>query len=181
MKRLTFFSLLVLLLCQTACFIREDWGETREPGDLPYYTPIYASNEQAFLIQTLESRPMHNPGRIYLKGALLIVNERGKGFHFFNNADPKNPIPLLFLAVPGAQNMAMQGQYLYADNVTDLITLDLTNLQQIKEVDRKKNVFKNQQLYPPNTQVAFECVDAKKGTIVGWKETENPGNPGCWR
>lgn len=133
-------------------------------------------------MNTRPGRTLHDPGRIYLKGTLLIINERFKGFHLIDNTDPANPQPLLFLEVPGAQNMAMQGHHMYVDNLTDLVTIDLSDLQNIREVNRQKNVFEGSQEYPPFREVGFECVDPDRGIVVGWElADETVTNPACWR
>ncbi|WP_224997354.1 hypothetical protein [Cesiribacter sp. SM1] len=174
-----FFAATLLMLALGGCIESE---ENFQPTLLAYYKPVYASEQELFKIQVQPVRSLHDPGRIYTKGTLLIINERFKGFHLIDNADPANPKPLMFLEVPGAVNMAMQGQYLYADNVTDLITIDLSDLQQIKEVNRQKDVFEGFKPYPLLRDVGFECVDKKKGIVVGWELADMPsGEVECWR
>lgn len=179
MKRSQFFFAIALLTATlSGCIESED----SLPPLTAYYKPIYATEQDLFKIKTVPAKPLHDPGRIYVKGTLLIINERYKGYHLVDNTNPITPKPLLFLDVPGAVNMAMQGQYLYADNLTDLVTIDLGDLQQIKEVNRQKDVFKGFQPYPLLQNVGFECVDKKKGVVVGWEVADMPaGGPDCWR
>ncbi|EMR04587.1 LVIVD repeat-containing protein [Cesiribacter andamanensis] len=173
MNRPTNFLLALLLVGTflTGCMgPDEDEQPFRE-----YYRPVYAAEQLAYRIQVQPARTLQNPGRIYVKDHLLIINERFKGFHLIDNSDPANPQPLLFLEVPGAGNMAMQGSFMYVDNMTDLLTLDLSNLQDIREVNRQKGVFDGRQNYPPMRNVAFECVDPKRGVVVGWEKADMPG------
>lgn len=181
MKRIFIFSttLFLLAVIHTSCI--GEFGDVMPPI-MEYYKPVYANAQELYQVSTMPSRPLHDPGRIYLKGSLLIINERYKGFHLIDNSDPANPKPLMFLKVQGAVNMAMQDQYLYADNITDLVTIDLSNLQQIREVNRQKDVFEGNQKYPPFRNVNFECVDPKRGIVVGWELADAPkGKPECWR
>ena len=178
-KHLIIFSSAVLLASLMGCIEGND--DSIRPLQA-YYKPVYANKQDLFRIKVQAAKPLSNPGRIYLKDKLLIINERFQGFHIIDNTDPADPKPLLFLEVPGAVNMAMQGQYLYADNITDLLTIDLGDLQQIREVNRQKNTFTGNQNYPPFRDVGFECVDASRGVVVGWEEAPMPATkPECWR
>lgn len=177
MKHLRFFLPAVFLSCLWSCVETDP-----EPNTEVYFKPIYAAAKDVYRVERLSARPLKDPGRIYLKDHLLIINERFEGFHFIDNTDPANPKPLFFLKVTGAVNMAMQGPYLYADNLTDLLTIDLSNLAQVKEVNRQKDVFKGHQAYPPFENVYFECVDPDRGLVIGWEEAPMPaGEPECWR
>lgn len=184
MKHSILFSAAFLLstLLLTGCFPEDDEPPMGRNFN-GYYKPVYANAGDLFKVSVKPARDLQDPGRIYLKDQLLIINERSKGFHVINNADPAAPEPLVFIEVPGAVNMAMQGQYMYVDNLTDLVTIDLSNLQQIREVNRQKDVFEGSfQNYPPFWNVGFECVDPNRGMVVGWELAEAPaGGPECWR
>lgn len=174
--------LLALVLCAGSLLSGCIESEDSLPFFQTYYRPVYVSEQQAFRFQVQPARALQDPGRIYVKDHLLIINERFKGFHVVDNSNPADPKPLLFVEVPGALNMAMQGAYLYVDNITDLVTLDLSNLQNIREVNRQKGVFSRSQNYPPMRDVGFECVDPKKGIVIGWEEAPAPSKGAeCWR
>jgi gamma-glutamylcysteine synthetase len=71
---------------------------------------------------------------------------------------------------------------LYTNNLTDLVTLDIQNLADVKEVSRVSNALEPFAEYPPFTNVAFECVDNTKGVIVGWRSAAWPDeDPECRR
>ena len=59
-------------------------------------------------------RPIQAPGRVVSDGAYLFINEKGKGIHLINNADPRNPIKTGFLAIPGNYNFMVNNGILYA-------------------------------------------------------------------
>lgn len=75
--------------------------------------------------------------------------------------------------------MAVKGNTLYADNVTDLVAIDISSPEAVKVVKRIINVFPTQK-YPALTNVIFECVDDKRGIVVGW-EKGLITNPKCRR
>jgi hypothetical protein len=93
------------------------------------------------------------------------VNERFEGIHVMDNVDPKNPRPLVFIEVPGCIDVAVKSNILYADNVTDLVSINIGALPSITVGGRVENVFPH---YPvPPDGLPFE-YDASKGVVVKW-------------
>ncbi|MFD2515151.1 LVIVD repeat-containing protein [Pontibacter locisalis] len=86
--------------------------------------------------QTLE-----DPGKIYVKGNYLFINEVNKGIHVFDNTNPAAPRSLSFIQVPGNIDMAVKGNTLYADSYIDLVALDISNPMDVKLVKRVENIF----------------------------------------
>lgn len=132
--------------------------------------PVYASYTEIRSIQTLDPQPMRNPGKIYLKDNLLLVNEVGRGIHLIDNSNPAQPVKLSFVSIPGNLDLAMKGSVLYADNTLDLVALDLSNPRAVKVVKRIENAFPYQ-AYPSERGVRFECADPEKGVVVRWEKT----------
>jgi len=151
-----------------------------EPGaptnsSMEGYRPIYLSYEELRQVNTQDPRSLQRPGKIYVRGTYLFINEPGEGIHIIDNHDPTHPKPLAFVNIRGNVDMAVKGNVLYADNATDLVALDITNPQQVQVLNRVENVFPYAS-YPPQTGVQFECVDKTRGVVVGWEKTtlENP-------
>ena len=60
-----------------------------------YFEPIYQTTEeirQQFEIQ--DPRDLVSPGKIYMLGDFLFINERGEGIHIIDNRIPSNPMKL---------------------------------------------------------------------------------------
>jgi len=73
-------------------------------------------------------------------------------------------------------DIAIKGDALYADNFEDLITVDISDINNPTVTHREKNVYEFDVVnYPPNVPAGtyFECVDDSKGYVVGWKEIES--------
>jgi hypothetical protein len=119
-------------------------------------------------------------GKIYIQGNYLFVNEKYKGIHVFDNSNPASPVNLAFLDIPGNVDLAVKGNFLYADNYVDLIVLDISNLNAPIEVARIKNIFP---YTIPETSETYPIynIDQEQGVIVGWQvkdvteEVENSG------
>ncbi len=84
---------------------------------------------------------LEKPGKIYVKGNYLFINEIKKGIHIIDNSDPANPKNLSFLKILGNADMAVKGNMLYADSYTDFLVFDLTNPTDPKLIRRIENAF----------------------------------------
>ena len=131
-----------------------------------YFEPVYQTTtdiRSQFEIQ--DSRDLNSPGKIYMLGDFLFINESGEGIHVIDNSIPSNPIKLKFINIPGNFDMAAKGGFLYADNYIDLLTIDIRDLNNIQLVKRVENVFP---LY--NNQFGFWADDGM--VITSWEEKQ---------
>lgn len=170
------FGLLLMLSCT-------DPGPDFPEGDVVGYKPIYASEVDQTI--TLESsRSPTNTGKIFLQGDLLLLNEVNQGIHFINNEDPTNPINLGFLRVVGSKDMSVKDDLLYVNQFNDIVTIDFSDLNNVREIARETNAFQlsggDNQLIPPQFGYYFECVDTDRGQVVDWQLTTIT-DPKCYR
>ncbi len=168
------WALLLGLLSLLAC-TRQD----PEPDNITSYL-VYASYRPLLLTRaTLESsvaavapQPLHNTGKIYLRGAYVFVNEKYEGIHIIDNRDPANPRPVSFLRIPGNVDLAVRGNLLYADNGPDLVTIDISDPAQAKPTGRVRNAFRD--LPMPESGPLEEAYQFNKrpadAVIVGWRK-----------
>lgn len=78
-------------------------------------------------VKSLPAQPMEQPGKIFIQGNWIFVNEMKKGIHVIDNSNPAHPVKKSFIAIPGNIDMYASGNYLYADLYCDLTTLDISN------------------------------------------------------
>jgi len=131
--------------------------------------PQYMSyDEMRMPVKSTAGWAIQTAGKIYIKDNYLFVNEKYKGIHVFDNSNPASPINLAFLDIPGNVDLAVRGNFLYADNYVDLIVLDISNLNSPVEVARIKDIFP---YTIPETTDAYPIsnIDQQKGVIVGWQ------------
>ena len=143
------------------------------------YKPQYVSLAQIENITGGSPRTLRNPGRVLVYNNLLVVNELFEGVHIIDNTDPRNPLPLAFISILGCVEIDLKGSILYADNYTDLVTIDISNLSTVQVTSRTRNVFVPT-AYPPASDAYFECPNSLQGVVVGWTY-EELNNPGCYR
>ena len=103
------------------------------------------------------------PGKIYQYGQYILINESGKGIHILNNQDKTNPVSERFISIPGNFDMAVKDDILYADSYIDLLSIDISNIQNVQLLERVENAFPNY-----NTQFGFGAEDGQ--VIVEWQE-----------
>lgn len=132
------------------------------------YDPIYKTTAECRVgLQVQGPRALATPGKIYYFDHYLLINEVREGIHVIDNSDPANPVPLAFWSIPGNVDMAVRGDYLYADQYIDLLTIDLQDLQNPQVVCRRENAF---------TLFGF---DLRRGWLVGYDETEVTEDVAC--
>lgn len=131
-------------------------------------SPVYLSYDELREAVT-DTLPLNleHPGKIYIKGDYLFVNEVSKGIHVIDNSDPASPQVLRFIEIPGNIDLAIKDDILYADSYIDLITLDISDLSDIKEIGRVEDVF-SYSLPPYESEERIDVVDQSQGVVVGW-------------
>jgi hypothetical protein len=104
------------------------------------YTPVFMSRDvlESSVRYIAGARDMVQTGKIYYRAPYIYVNERYKGVHVINNADPAHPVQEGFILAPGCIDMAVKGNILYLDNAVDLVSFNLDNRQVTKRI---RNVF----------------------------------------
>ena len=105
--------------------------------------PVYLemSDVRARTIVIEPGQELENPGKIYLYGNYLLINEPQEGIHILDNTNPASPINLNFIPIEGNVDLAVNNNMLYADNFVDLLVFDISNIRAIKQVERVKDVF----------------------------------------
>ena len=100
--------------------------------------PVYLemSDVRARIIEVEPPQPLDNPGKIYIYGDYLLINEPTQGIHILDNRNPASPINLSFIPIEGNVDLAVNSNILYADNYADLLAFDISNITDIKLVKR---------------------------------------------
>jgi hypothetical protein len=186
MRKTTFLSslsLLALLFC--AC--TRNNGNTPETvqGMVPVYVQdnsVIASMKQ---ISGSGPRAIVNGGKMYTTGNLLFQVEQDSGIHVINYANPQQPQKVAFIKSFLCKEVTVKNGLIYTNNFSDLVVIDISNLNNVHEVSRTQNVFPDLALqYPPKSNpiatLYFECPDPAKGTVIRW-ETQTIHHPKCWR
>jgi hypothetical protein len=153
----------ILAVAAILCGCRDDCDTTYT---YKTYEPVYSTvAEVRNGVDLKEAEEISMPGKIYLFGPYLFINEIGKGIHIIDNTNPSAPVNQAFLAIPGNYDLAVKDHSLYADSYIDLLVFDISNVNEIQLSKRLEGVF--QDSYDP-----WMSVDGSPSIITEWIETE---------
>lgn len=145
------------------------------------YVPVYSKISDIENIVLQAPTPTVNAGKIYAYGNYIFQNDVQKGFHIINNTVPASAAKVAFMKVPFSTELAIKGNFLYCNNVSDLLVFNVSNPAAPQLVNRIKNAFPViNQKYPPITGTLFECVQPDSGLVVNWAQRQVP-MPNCRR
>lgn len=150
-----------------------------------FTTVTHSLMELRTKVKAESPRSLEQPGKMYVKGKYLFVNEIKKGIHIIDNSNPANPKFVTFINIPGNGDIAVRDNVLYADSFCDLVSIDISDPLAAKEVGRVKNVFKTG-LFEGGSWSLNESVGSITDQNVEWVEEtvtvncEDNLSPGGW-
>ncbi|HWJ29321.1 MAG TPA: hypothetical protein VNS32_22465 [Flavisolibacter sp.] len=178
-KRLLALCLLIAL-CFQSC-LKDSCRNT-----YTIYRPIYKNLSQIRSEMKSEApKPLSATGKIYVYGNYIFLNEAYTGIHIIDNANPASPKNIGFIPIPGNVDMAVKGNYLYADCFSDIAVFNISDPAHIKPERFLNNVIKENGYYWGNStnpdSVMILAGYTKKDTTVDcetynrWRNCANCG------
>lgn len=166
-KLLHGYKMTVLIFCCTA-FLQSCLKDTATKT-YTLFTPVYQTlAEVRANIKSNAPLPVKNPGKIFVLGNYIFLNEIDKGVHIIDNSNPAAPVNKYFVSIPGNLDLAVKGNTLYADNYRDLVTLDISNPAKVQVKKITEKVFSQRQysngFTGDSTKVIVDWI--KKDTTV---------------
>ncbi len=172
MKKIT-----LLLLPVTLCFILQGCLKDKLTKTYTILTPVYKEKSEVYAnIKSNAPRPLESPGKIFMYGNYIFLNEVDKGVHIIDNANPASPVMKAFINIPGNLDIAVKGNTMYADLYADMVVVDISNPLQASFVRHINKVF-------PDRQYSNGFVPDSNMIIVDWtkKDTTVDLNAACRR
>jgi LVIVD repeat len=177
---LLFFSILFLYSC---------WKpNTRDYSNQPQQKvwgskPVYAAESVAKHIQySPQKHALIQAGNIYAFGKYIFQVDVGRGIHVINNTVPLTADRIGFITVNGCEQISIKGTYLYTNSFADLVTLDISDPVNLREVSRIPNAFpeftNNYPLIQPEENGYYICPQTDS-VVVGW--VKDSINSGCYK
>jgi hypothetical protein len=103
---------------------------------------VYKTKQEVWAnIKSSAPEELSVPGKIYFKDGYVFLNELNKGVHIIDVKNPSAPQNIAFVHIPGAVDLAVRGNILYADMYTDLVAVDIANPQNVKLSYVEQGVF----------------------------------------
>ena len=103
-------------------------------------------------ISIAPSRQTNSEGKIYVAENYLFYIAKESGVHVFDNQNPATPLNIAFINIAGVHDIAVKGNYLYADNFVDLLVFDISNIRNITLVRTIENAITFTPTYPNNAE-----------------------------
>ena len=174
MKCLPFLLLAILL---SSCW-KFNNGYTSQPIIVPVEKvwgskPVYAAKLLAEKIKYLSAKQtVLRAGNIYAYSHYVFQVDVGSGIHVIDNSIPSKAERIGFIIINGCEQISIRGNYLYTNSYADLVTIDLSDIKNIREVRRLSNVFpENMYAYPfamPDEIGPYTCPQYSDSVVVGW-------------
>ncbi len=152
--------------------------DSKEEGDYADYliaTPITMSlSDFKNSVEIVEPLPIIESGKVYAYQSYIFVNDKYKGVHIIDNSDPGSPQKVSFIKIAGNVDISVKGNFLYADSLTDLIVLDISEINDIRIVSRMENVLSDNVVWPVADIYDYDGIDNQNEIVVGWNvQTES--------
>ena len=181
-KRIVLILLLSLSFGCTINTVIDPYLEDPTDKDLVkvgYFIPRYADPGSEVLEINLKNPiPLEQTGKIIYYKDYIFINRPLEGIHILNNTDPKKPVNQGFIELKGSIDMAIIDDYLYADQFSAMVVLDITNMNDINFIkDFTVNQVFNYDYYwafDPEEETdaykyyRFDPIDDEKGIVIGW-------------
>jgi hypothetical protein len=148
-------------------------------GKVEAYVPVYSNTQDATQITWQSPQAIVNGGKIASIGNRLYQVETDKGIHVVDISTPAAPVKIGFIKNSFCRELTLKGNYIYTNNLNDLVVLDVSNPNIVVISSRIANAFPDLSLqFPPCTNCYFECADPAKGAVIQWNK-QQVDNPKC--
>ena len=174
MKKILSISLIAFVLLMTSCFKDENLSVKGKK-------PIYIERSVFQVVKSEEAKPFTKVGKIFKIGSRIFISDVGSGVHVIDNSDATNPQKEAFISIYANRDMAVKGNIMYADNSSDLLAIDISDISQVVVKKRLESIYEDKYLYyPVDFDGYFECEDEEKGFVIDWVDADLI-NPECRR
>jgi hypothetical protein len=112
------------------------------------------------------AKATNSDGKIYVSENYLFYIAQEEGVHIYNNQNPATPVNTAFINLEGVHDIAVKGNYLYADNFVDLLVFDISNINNITLVETVENSISFFPTYPTEAEYYDYTVNPAEGEII---------------
>ena len=167
------------LIVIITCFVSITACKNNGVGNVDAYVPVYANTADAKQIVLQSPQPIINGGKIATLGNFVFQVETDKGIHIIDYSNPAVPVKKGFIKNALCRELAIKGNSIYTNNLSDLVVIDISNANAVTVTSRINNAFPDLALqYPACTNCFFECADPAKGLVIQWNK-QQVKNPKC--
>jgi hypothetical protein len=103
-----------------------------------------------------------------LRDTLLFLLDEQRGVFVYSLADTLNSRVLTFFKIPAVTDFIISGNIMYADSWRDLVVIDISDLYQIRETNRVRDVV-TPRFIRPTTSVSLNVWMSQKALLLDGK------------
>ena len=142
------------------------------------YKPVYGEETSAKkVLYSTTPQAVVNPGNIYVYQNYIFQLDAGLGIHVIDNTNPASAQRIGFITVKGCSQISIKDDQIYTNSYDDLVVLDFSDRNNVKELSRLKAVFTEYRYGSPLAQPPlpgyYECPDYD-AFVVGWVRDSVP-------
>lgn len=167
----TFISFFIILL--SSCNSDDDSNETATFA-VPIVKTLSSIRDN---VSVTGQRQTDSDGKIYVAENYLFYIAKEQGVHVFDNHNPASPVNIAFINLEGVHDIAVKGNYLYADNFVDLLVFDISDIGNILLVQTIENSIVFNPSYPETAEFFDYEVYANQGEIITGYRLETRNRP----
>ena len=173
MKSLKFTIISCLLVLFSSCE-SDDSPSEKAVFAVPVVKSLAAIRNN---VAVTSARQTNSDGKIYVAENYLFYIAQEEGIHIYNNQNPALPVNIAFINLEGVHDIAVKGDYLYADNFVDLLVFDISNIEAISLVETVENAISFNPAFPDTAEFYDYTVMTNPGEIVTRYRLENRNRP----
>nr|WP_299072944.1 hypothetical protein [uncultured Allomuricauda sp.] len=164
-------KVLVILSLVTLVFVSCDDKDDSDYADYLVARPLVVSKaEFAASVDIIAPRPIDESGKVYSYKDYIFINDKSQGIHVIDNSNPQQPKKISFIKIPGNVDISVKDDFLFADSLMDLVVLDISDLNNIKQVSRLENVLYGNVFWPFEADIIeYDGYDYENEILVGWE------------
>lgn len=157
-----------------------DFSRMNSVGTTQAYVPVYAQTDNLPAVAVEGIRATSKAGKIYAYGSYIFQNERNEGIHILDNSNPAQPKKTAFIRIPFNTEMAVRGNYIYANRLNDMLVINIQDPLHPAVVKTMADVFPLINQEHPGISGYYVCPDPAKGIVIDW-ELKTVDNARCRR
>jgi hypothetical protein len=173
----TLLAVIISMLLLSSC-VKDKLSKT-----YTIYAPVYKTKQEVLAsVKFAAPQTISSPGKIYIYGKYVFLNELNKGVHVIDNSNASSPKVIGFINIPGNVDIAVKGNILYADLYADLLTIDISEPTNSKLLKTIPKLFPERFYglgYSPDTSKIIVDWLRKDTTVDINTELNYGGCPGC--
>ncbi len=165
-------KLLFVLSLTTFLFI--SCSDSDEDGEFAEYLvarPLVMSKADfANGVDIIPPKPIDESGKVYAYQDYIFINDKSRGIHVIDNSNPQQPVKISFIEIPGNVDISVKDDFLYADSIMDLVVLDISDITNIRQVNRLENVLREGIFFPFEADIVeYDSYDYETEVLIGWE------------